>query len=536
MRKVKWFFSLTMVGVFVLFIASSVAIDDTLYANENIVFAEAQAAWHRMKYSFVSAPNVLAAVDNVFNEPETYDRNAGPAAAIPVLNYHGILPSWDGTEANMSKDRFEEHMFALKEAGYQTITLADLYAFIRGEHDVPQKAVLITFDDGRRDSIYNADPILRGMGYTAAMFIVSKFSTGESGGGYYLSEDELRHIRESGVWELGAHAYEGHADSFPLDDEGQAGNFYSNKLWLTEEGRLETDREYVDRTASDLIRAKELLESAINEEVTGFAFPFGEFGQIESNAPHLMPRMISIAHSMYDMLFYQHAPGVYFRQVYAEPSTDDTSFLIRRISVKGDWTAERLMDTLEKSSAKPLPYSDTLKVDRGWISSWGSFEIDPSRGGLELVAREGQAGASAILDGTGHWRNYEVTARVESPTQSGAFMWFRFKDDDNNAACNFGAEFAHVEQTVAGEHRVINGIRESGLIPEEPFTIGVRVNGRTVECMLNGRVVARSSFLDPSLTRGGIGFKKWNQTPGMSSLTIRQLEVTSITHETPQEP
>lgn len=527
MRRVKWIFTATMVSIFTLFIVSAVALDDTVYANENFLVAQVQAGWYRLKYSFISAPNVLAGVDNVFNTTATYSQSDSRAYAIPVLNYHGILRSWDGSESNMSQARFEEHLFALKENGYHPVTLSDLYRFLRGEKTLSDRSVVITFDDGRRDTLYGAGPILQAINFKAAMFIVTKVSSGDSGGSYYMSEEEIQKAAESGAWEFGAHAHEGHADSFPLDSAGGKGNFYSNKLWIAAENRLETDREYIDRTASDLIRAKQLLEQILDQPVHYFAFPFGEFGQVESNAPDLMPRMIAIAHSMYDLLFYQHAPGVYFRQAYADPGTEDTSFLVRRISVRGDWTADRLLSVLEASNAKPLPYLDTLKTDRGWLSSWGTYRILPE-GGLALVAAPNAAGASAILDGTGHWQNYTITARVESPTQTGAFVWVRFKDDANNAACNFGEAFAHVEQTVNGEHRVINGIRGSDFIPTGPFTIEARVEGRHVTCLIDGSVVAESEFLDPTLTRGGIGFKKWNATIGESSLTIRQIEVNAF--------
>lgn len=528
LNKIKKIFLGAMVGLFGLLIVSSIVLDDSIYANENYLLAQTQSVWYRLKYSFVSAPNVLAGFDNVFNSPEFYDPKESHAQSVPILNYHGVVRNWDGNDANISQRQFEKHMFALKEAGYQTVSLDDLYAFKRGERELPPKAILISFDDGRRDSLYGADPILRALDFTASMFVISKFSTEDEGGGYYLSEKELAKAVDSGVWEIGAHAHEGHADTYVIGRNGETGNFYSNKLWLAEENRLETDREYIDRTATDLVHVKRALQASFGKPITTFAFPFGEFGQVQSNAPDIMPRMMNIAQNMFTMLFYQHAPNVRFTQVYADTNEDQNSFLIRRISVPGSWDADNLLDALEKGSAKPLPYEDVFRTDNGWVTSWGNFRIDENNG-LELVTVPNETGASVVLDGTGAWKDYELTALVESPSQTGAFVWVRFKDDTNAAACNFSDGFVHVEQTVDGIHRVIQGARgDTVAIPAEPFTIGVRVEGRTIECFLNGEKVAQSSFLDTSLDQGGIGFKKWHVTPERSSLIIKRLEIMPI--------
>src|SRR3989339_479020 len=103
--------------------------------------------------------------------------------SIPGLLYHGIIDKPDG--ANILLENFKDQMFALKKAGWQTISIEDFYAFTRGEKQVPDKSFLLTFDDGRKDSYYPVDPILKALDYNAVIFVISKYSLGQSSN-YYL--------------------------------------------------------------------------------------------------------------------------------------------------------------------------------------------------------------------------------------------------------------------------------------------------------------------------------------------------------------
>ena len=73
---------------------------------------------------------------------QTADQNRfsrGSTNSVPVLVYHGISPHENGNDITIRQ--FEDHMLSLKKAGYQTVSLDDLYAFMRGEKQLPQKIV-----------------------------------------------------------------------------------------------------------------------------------------------------------------------------------------------------------------------------------------------------------------------------------------------------------------------------------------------------------------------------------------------------------
>ncbi|MEP6813006.1 MAG: polysaccharide deacetylase family protein, partial [Actinomycetota bacterium] len=94
----------------------------------------------------------------------------GDDRSLRVLMYHKVndLP---GNRMSMPVSLFDEQMAQLRELGY---TVVDLDAVIRHYVDgaaLPNGAVLITFDDGYRDNLENAAPVLHKHGYPAVQFV-----------------------------------------------------------------------------------------------------------------------------------------------------------------------------------------------------------------------------------------------------------------------------------------------------------------------------------------------------------------------------
>jgi peptidoglycan/xylan/chitin deacetylase (PgdA/CDA1 family) len=449
------------------------------------------------------------------------------ATAIPVLTYHAIVnapndesvspESFEGH--NVSLENFEDQMFTLKKAGWQTITFEDYEAFMQGERMLPERSFLLTFDDGAKQSYYPVDPLLKALDYTAVTFILPAFSQGE-GSYYYLSQGELARMIESGRWEVESHGEHIHTFA-PIDESGDEGAALANRLWLPDEHRLETMDEYTERIRDDLATSKQKLEAMFGTPVKAFAYPFGDFGQLSKNNPEAIDIVKQAVSDTYDFSFHQWWNG--FGYTYNYPPGN---VYVRRISVQPAWTGQDLLQFLELGKPKKLPFEDTFTADQGWLSTWGKYQVENDA--LSLGAEPTTSGASVILDGSGSWENYRVHMELESPAQTGVFVWVRFADNDNNAACNLGNGFSHVEQVVNGSERVIKGGKSDVIIPQGIFSIDISVNDRFVSCSMNGQELVSTEFLDPALARGGIGIKTWDKELGKSSVIVRKLEVTPL--------
>ncbi len=91
---------------------------------------------------------------------------------IPVLTYHSIGVE-KGNPIRMPAEQFDAEMKYIKENGYTTLTLKELYDYFQNKVPVPDKSVVITLDDGYEDNYQKAYPILKKYGMKATIFVVT---------------------------------------------------------------------------------------------------------------------------------------------------------------------------------------------------------------------------------------------------------------------------------------------------------------------------------------------------------------------------
>lgn len=91
---------------------------------------------------------------------------------IPVLMYHSIAYE-KNNELRVPKEKFREEMQVIKDNGFTPITLDDLYSHFTKETALPQKPLIISFDDGYKDNYENALPILKEFGFKACAFVIT---------------------------------------------------------------------------------------------------------------------------------------------------------------------------------------------------------------------------------------------------------------------------------------------------------------------------------------------------------------------------
>ncbi|UCF06472.1 MAG: polysaccharide deacetylase family protein [bacterium] len=146
---------------------------------------------------------------------------------VPIVMYHGTgpyHPGWPWGHLRTPLDVFEGQMRALAEEGWTTISLDTLYAHLADNASLPEKPVVLTFDDGYLDNWVNAYPILRRYGHRAVIWMSTDFvdpcneprptlddlDTGRIGESDlndmgYLSWTEMRRMVESGHFEIQSH-------------------------------------------------------------------------------------------------------------------------------------------------------------------------------------------------------------------------------------------------------------------------------------------------------------------------------------------
>ena len=123
------------------------------------------------------------------------------ATGIPVLNYHQVEPK-DGNPLTLWPEQFEAQMEYLAAEGYTTITIDEMMDALENGSSLPEKSVIITFDDGYADNYEYAYPILKKYGFKATIFLIYDFTNTYPN---YLTWDQVAEMKSSGLIHFESH-------------------------------------------------------------------------------------------------------------------------------------------------------------------------------------------------------------------------------------------------------------------------------------------------------------------------------------------
>jgi peptidoglycan/xylan/chitin deacetylase (PgdA/CDA1 family) len=177
--------------------------------------------------------------------------HAGGPVAVPILMYHRVGPTPRAARAitrmlTVSRADFAEQMRWLRSAGFHAITQGQLFGARVLGLPLPRRPVLITFDDGYRDVLWNAAPLLHRLGMPATMYVVTGRVDGPDPS--FLTWPELRRLERLG-FEIGSHTV--HHRDLTVEPLGDA--------------------------VGELVDSKRALEQRLGRAVPWFAYPAGRF-------------------------------------------------------------------------------------------------------------------------------------------------------------------------------------------------------------------------------------------------------------------
>lgn len=180
---------------------------------------------------------------------------------LPILMYHYIADELDGT--SLPKLRVKPHSFKkqieyLKNHGYQAIGFKEYHDHLANGAPLPEKPVIITFDDGEAEALRLAKDILSDYGMTAVVFAVPGLVGIDNAWDRSKNEpvvklmdwDGLSELRRTG-WEIGSHT-------------------------LTHANLVEIDR---DGLREEIEVSKKILEEKFDTQIVSLAYPFGAFDE-----------------------------------------------------------------------------------------------------------------------------------------------------------------------------------------------------------------------------------------------------------------
>ncbi len=136
----------------------------------------------------------------------TASRSDPDATAFVAVSYFGVEKFNNDSATLISQERLDEHLAALQRNGYVTVSQQDILNYYAYGGSLPEKALFLLFEDGRRDTAVFAQPLLERYNYLAtANTYADKFDGKKDG--KFLSAKDLKTMLRSTFWELGTNGY-----------------------------------------------------------------------------------------------------------------------------------------------------------------------------------------------------------------------------------------------------------------------------------------------------------------------------------------
>lgn len=473
----------------------------------------------KINKAYLAMANQFNFLNQIVVEKSVYTNNKENGLSVPILLYHGITPEAD--RFNHTTENFRREMISLKKAGYQTINLDDLLMFLEGKKTLPTKSFVLTFDDGRKDSFYPVDPILRELDFTAVMFVPIKQTLDEGAdSSYYLSPTEMKKMVESGRWFIESHAIQKTGGHIEINSQGDKGNFLSNKAWLPDLNRLESDEEFEQRIEKEIFESKKALEDRLGILVKGFSYPFGDYGQQNLNYPNSQSVIANLVRKYYQLSFYQVWPS---DRGYTHNYQDEDRIFLKRIEPHPDWKEGFLLSYLENGQPKKLPYEDDFLKDNGWKKTWGDYEISNRK--LNVKSDPSTTGSFILLDGTYLWKDYLFSAYIDWLAGSHVVLVANHYDANNYLSCSFGNDGVRIRKNINGEDSILAENKTNFQSPLKLVKFGMALQGNKIVCLVEDQPVLITKDSNLTLSHGGIAIKTWDQNPGETSIIVKKVEV-----------
>ncbi|MFI5931846.1 polysaccharide deacetylase family protein [Actinoplanes sp. NPDC051494] len=423
-----------------------------------------------------------------------------PATAVPaypgavtVLTYHNVSDE-DPSTKTLARHTFAEQMATLSALGYRTVPLSTVRDLVRHKPvQLPDRPLLLTFDEGALSTWTTIDPVLERYDYTAAAFLTTDLLVEAGTPSYFLSDRQVRQLKETGRWEFGSHTA-GMDKMVPVP--GDVAAPMTNRI-RTDKGE-ESVEQWRSRVAADLARSQERLKNLTGSPAVALSYPFGDAGK-GSNIPAIGTELPALLEQQgFDVaLVGENAPTGHIDAV----TESSPRWMLPRIGIRQTTSVENLLKVIRESMPTPMP--DRL-TDLRWTGDHA--ECPATAAALAVTSKIRGYGTCSVHDvNTSRWLDYslDLTVKGLSP-RSTAVIGVR----DGEGAGHYG----RVEVSVGVTRMVIR--QRVGAAPiEELITVPlpsattrklkVEVRGDVVTVKVKGARAATATF-DRVLHEGGV--------------------------------
>jgi len=210
---------------------------------------------------------------------------------LTVLTYHDLAPDPGDDDFIVSRSNFVAQMDYLQTHDYQPVSLKLLEKVKQKKATLPEKAVLLTFDDGLKSYAQFAVPVLKTYGYPSVLSIVTGWVDGQHIPEEYqdkiLSWDQIRELQKSPLVEIISHSHDLHT-YVPSNPQGNVAAAGVTHIYSKMTGQYETEHEYRQRVSGDLAKTVQRFRQELKIKPIGITWPYGQYNSVISTEARLL--------------------------------------------------------------------------------------------------------------------------------------------------------------------------------------------------------------------------------------------------------
>ncbi|WP_157957862.1 polysaccharide deacetylase family protein [Aliidiomarina celeris] len=179
--------------------------------------------------------------------------------SVSILMYHHVSESTPRV-TSVSPDELREHLAYLKDNSFTVIDIRDAIAGVRGEKPLPEKAVVLTFDDAYENIFSQGRPILNEFGVPWTLFVTTD-PIGDTPS-QYMSWEQIETLHNEGV---------------------VIANHTTDHAHMPRRKPNESEAQWLERMRANILAAEQTLEQRIGVNHKLFAYPYGEYNNALAN-------------------------------------------------------------------------------------------------------------------------------------------------------------------------------------------------------------------------------------------------------------
>ncbi|MDF2679820.1 MAG: hypothetical protein K0R47_1010 [Brevibacillus sp.] len=345
-----------------------------------------------------------------------------------ALSYFGVGRS--GTPKLIAQEHLDEQLQALRQQGYVTISQQEILDFYKKKKPLPEKALFLSFEDGRNDSQLFAQPLLEKYNYKAtALTYANKMGKSDN---KFLQPKDLLRMQENGFWEMGTNGYRlTYINIFDRD-----GRF----IGVKDENELPSKYhvEYYNHYLMDFIRDSNMIPVEDRAQMEArISHDYKEMNQIYTSSLGFVPNVYMIMHAntlyqgmnrlvsdVNDANIRQMFAMHFNREGNAFNSSEDSLYDLSRVQPAPYWYTNHLLMKIQKDTQQKMKFvqGDEQQADQ-WDRLSGAEEFKDNK--IVLTSPPGESGMLFLRDADKS-QDVKMSAKLEGNVVGKQSIYIRY--------------------------------------------------------------------------------------------------------------